>query len=92
MRRLFILITLLFAPFVSMSSQVMVSNPPVPKDSLPDLWIIMIDMSGSMKSGRNLTVIPEKVHTIVTEHCKNLDNARFVLLGTGMMMSAPTTR
>lgn len=47
----------------------------------------MIDMSGSMKSGRNLTVIPEKVHTIVTEHCKNLDNARFVLLGTGMMMS-----
>ncbi len=42
----------------------------IPRDSLPDLWIVTIDMSKSMlEFGSGLSLVPEKVRTLIQSNC-----------------------
>ena len=57
----------------------------VPKDSLPDLWVVSFDMSRSMLDRRirsNLYVIPDKLNSLIASH-GNKNKDRFLLLKSG---------
>ena len=53
----------------------------LPRDSMPDLWVITMDMSGSMASSSvrgNLHSIPNKISSLVKKY-GNTDKDDFVL-------------
>lgn len=57
----------------------------VPQDSLPDLWVVSFDMSGSMldrRIRRNLYVVPKKLNSLIASH-GNKNKDRFILLKSG---------
>ena len=56
----------------------------MPKDSLPDLWVITLDISGSMKGEQKYSKIPDGFKAIVEKNGGNKTNNRFILLGSGM--------
>ena len=87
MRRLYVLLFFILNFAISLKAQEMISVRPIPKDSLSDLWIVTIDMSGSMKEDGKYKRIPEKVDAIVMRNCESLDKAKFVLLSSGMMIN-----
>jgi len=92
MKKILLLVFVLLAPYVSTYSQERASAFPVPKDSLPDLWVISIDMSASMKESKGgsdkfYRMVPEKVDAMVTQYYESLEKARFILLSSGMMMN-----
>ena len=57
----------------------------LPRDSMPDLWVITMDMSGSMASSSvrgNLHSIPNKISSLVKKY-GNTDKDDFVLFKSG---------
>lgn len=85
MRRLFAIIVSLFMLTCSMVGQEVVEERVVPKDSLPDLWIVTIDMSGSMTGSSvqpNLAYVPDSLDVLVSAFGNN-EKDRFVLFSSG---------
>ena len=54
-----------------------------PKDSLPDLWIVTIDCSGSMRD-MDFHIIPQKYDSIVTTNQINTAQDKVLVLTSGM--------
>ena len=85
MRKLFTIIVSLFMLACSLMGQEVIEERAVPKDSLPDLWIVTVDMSGSMtwSSVRpNLAYVPDSLDVLVSAF-GNKEKDRFVLFGSG---------
>lgn len=86
MKRIPFLLLLVFAISTPVRAQ-MDTTPSriVPKDSLPDLWVVSFDMSGSMLDRRirsNLNNIPDMLNSLIASH-GNKNKDRFLLLKSG---------
>ena len=86
MKRIPFLLLLVFAISTPVWAQ-MDTTPSriVPKDSLPDLWVVSFDTSGSMLDRRirsNLYVIPDMLNSLIASH-GNKNKDRFLLLKSG---------
>lgn len=55
----------------------------MPKDSLPDLWIVTLDCSGSMRD-MDFRIIPQKYDSIVTTNQINKAQDKVLVLTSGM--------
>lgn len=64
-----------------------VDNLILPKDSMPDLWIVTIDVSISMRENANvrqgLSSVPKKVQNLISSHSKNKEKNTYVLQRSG---------
>lgn len=76
MNRLYLILLWLFAFLVPLAGQEpLFEERAMPKDSLPDLWIVTIDMSKSMLSCRDgLSLVPEKTKSMIL--CNNSAKGR----------------
>lgn len=86
MKKIYFLLLLVFAISTPVWAQ-MDTTPSriVPKDSLPDLWVVSFDTSGSMLDRRirsNLYVIPDMLNSLIASH-GNKNKDRFLLLKSG---------
>lgn len=98
MKKLCIVLLAMIAFIVPMKGQeqiveeIPMPDRAMPKDSLPDLWIVTIDFSGSMKEPKTAKSIEEKrfskvykrFDNIITKSGIDVGNADFVLLSSGM--------
>lgn len=86
MKRIPILLLLVFAISTPVRAEINTTlSRIVPKDSLPDLWVISFDMSRSMLDRRirnNLYVIPDRLNSLIATH-GNKNKDRFLLLKSG---------
>lgn len=91
MKKNLIALLLMLAPIFLVRGQepIFEENPiPVervmPKDSLPDLWIVTIDLTGSMLGDKKYRLIPEGFKEIVGRNECDKNNDCFLLLSSGM--------
>lgn len=91
MKKNLIVLLVMLAPIFLVRGQepIFEENPiPVervmPKDSLPDLWIVTIDLTGSMLGDKKYRLIPEGFKEIVGRNECDKNNDCFLLLSSGM--------
>lgn len=79
-----LLILAFLSPTMGQKETITSEERVLPKDSLPDLWIVTIDMSGSMKKDGKLPKIPLLFRQIVGRNDCDQAKDRFILLSSGM--------
>ena len=84
MNRIFALLLLMLSIAVSMRAQ---SFDDIPQDSLPNLWVVTVDMSGSMTEHGYYKTIVSRLMSMMENHGLNQNRDKVMLLYSGINQS-----